>query len=185
MVYFRRRNVFYWGILFCWGWYQWYEKSECFFLSHSLLLVIFYIDIFFCSGLCRQMVSNRFMAEMGHIGILPLILTWLTNCELDIVLWTAGIYIPKATRMRTAPFRDRRVWKRLKTPIARFMGPTWGPSGADRTQVGPMLVPWTLLSAYRVRYPCCRITGPCESCDLFTWPKDESSAMSSNTGLMA
>ena len=28
----------------------------------------------------------------------------------------------------------------------RFMGPTWGPSGADRTQVGPMLAPWTLLS---------------------------------------
>ena len=30
--------------------------------------------------------------------------------------------------------------------IARFMGPTWGSSGADRTQVGPMLAPWTLLS---------------------------------------
>ena len=30
--------------------------------------------------------------------------------------------------------------------IARFMGPTWVPSVADRTQVGPMLVPWTLLS---------------------------------------
>ena len=30
--------------------------------------------------------------------------------------------------------------------IARFMGPTLGPSGADRTQVGPMLAPWTLLS---------------------------------------
>ena len=30
--------------------------------------------------------------------------------------------------------------------IARFMGPTWGPSGADRTQMGPMLAPWTLLS---------------------------------------
>ena len=26
------------------------------------------------------------------------------------------------------------------------MGRTWGPSGADRTQVGPMLAPWTLLS---------------------------------------
>ena len=25
------------------------------------------------------------------------------------------------------------------------MGPTWGPSGADRTQVGLMLAPWTLL----------------------------------------
>ena len=31
---------------------------------------------------------------------------------------------------------------------ARFMGPTWGPSGADRTQAGPMLAPWTLLSRY-------------------------------------
>ena len=29
--------------------------------------------------------------------------------------------------------------------IARFMGPTWGPSGADMTQVGPMLAPWPLL----------------------------------------
>ena len=26
------------------------------------------------------------------------------------------------------------------------MGPTWGPRGADRTHVGPMLAPWTLLS---------------------------------------
>ena len=26
------------------------------------------------------------------------------------------------------------------------MGPTWGPSGADRTQVGLMLAPWNLLS---------------------------------------
>ena len=31
---------------------------------------------------------------------------------------------------------------------ARFLGPTWGPSGADRTQMGPMLAPWTLLSGY-------------------------------------
>ena len=30
------------------------------------------------------------------------------------------------------------------------MGPTWGPSGADRTQVGPMLAPWTLLSGYQL-----------------------------------
>ena len=30
--------------------------------------------------------------------------------------------------------------------IARSLGQTWGPSGADRTQVGPMMTPWTLLS---------------------------------------
>ena len=34
----------------------------------------------------------------------------------------------------------------IQLQIAKFMGPTWGPSGADRTQVCPMLVPWTLLS---------------------------------------
>ena len=32
------------------------------------------------------------------------------------------------------------------TLIARSMWPTWGPSGANRAQVGPMLAPWTLLS---------------------------------------
>ena len=34
--------------------------------------------------------------------------------------------------------------------IASFMGPTWGPSGADRTQVGPVLAPWTLLSGLSI-----------------------------------
>ena len=32
------------------------------------------------------------------------------------------------------------------TTIAKFMGSTWGPSGAGRTQVGPMLAPWTSIS---------------------------------------
>ena len=27
--------------------------------------------------------------------------------------------------------------------IARFMGPTWGPPGACRPQMGPMMAPWT------------------------------------------
>ena len=34
----------------------------------------------------------------------------------------------------------------LTGSIARFMGSTWGPSGADRTHVGPMLASRTLLS---------------------------------------
>ena len=32
--------------------------------------------------------------------------------------------------------------------IASFMGPTWGSSGADRTQVSPMLAQWILLSGW-------------------------------------
>ena len=38
--------------------------------------------------------------------------------------------------------------------IARFMGPTWGPSGADRPQVGPILAPWTLLSGITHQAHC-------------------------------
>ena len=34
------------------------------------------------------------------------------------------------------------------TQIARFTGPTWGPPGSYRPQMGPMLAPWTLLSGY-------------------------------------
>ena len=30
--------------------------------------------------------------------------------------------------------------------ITKFMGPTWGPPGSCRPQMGPMLAPWTLLS---------------------------------------
>ena len=38
------------------------------------------------------------------------------------------------------------------TLITRFTGPTWGPPGADGTQVGPRLAPWSLLSGYIRRY---------------------------------
>ena len=34
----------------------------------------------------------------------------------------------------------------ITSQIAKFMGPTWGPPGSCRPQVGPMLAPWTLLS---------------------------------------
>ena len=34
----------------------------------------------------------------------------------------------------------------VTSQIAKFMGPTWGPPGSSRPQMGPMLAPWTLLS---------------------------------------
>ena len=33
----------------------------------------------------------------------------------------------------------------MNSQIAKFMGPTWGPPGSCRPQMGPMLAPWTLL----------------------------------------
>ena len=37
----------------------------------------------------------------------------------------------------------------VMTQIAKFMGPTWGPPGSCRPQMGPMLALWTLLSGDR------------------------------------
>ena len=48
--------------------------------------------------------------------------------------------------MGHGPLFNIRSWRNYTPLIARFMGPTWGPSGADRTQVGPMLAPLALLS---------------------------------------
>ena len=39
---------------------------------------------------------------------------------------------------------EHQVW--YWTLIARFMGPTWDPPGANRTQLGPMWETWKLLS---------------------------------------
>ena len=77
--------------------------------------------------------------------------------------------------------------------VAQFMGPTWDPPGADRTQVGPMLAPWTLLSGssstrqYFVRAVCngpwllvhwsasCAALDPDESIHFnYIWTADES-----------
>ena len=41
----------------------------------------------------------------------------------------------------------------LQSLIEKFMGPTWSPSGGARTQVGPMLAPWTLLSGLHQAKP--------------------------------
>ena len=40
----------------------------------------------------------------------------------------------------------KRVIMRLHPLLVSLIGLTWGPSGAHRTQMGPMLAPWTLLS---------------------------------------
>ena len=34
----------------------------------------------------------------------------------------------------------------IASQIASFLGPAWGPAGFSRSQIGPMLAPWTLLS---------------------------------------
>ena len=53
----------------------------------------------------------------------------------DVIMASVMCFIP-----RVSPW--------IRALIARFMGPTWGRSEADRAQVGPMLASWTLLSGW-------------------------------------
>ena len=50
------------------------------------------------------------------------------------VLCTGSVPMPPAADIYSHDY----FGKNFPTLIARFMGPTWGPSGSDRTQVGPM-----------------------------------------------
>ena len=47
---------------------------------------------------------------------------------------------------RSVIFLNIFPYRFVRPQIARFMGPTWGPPGSCRPQLGPMLAPWTLLS---------------------------------------
>ena len=77
---------------------------------------------------------------------------WKNNLVPDRVDGTngiSGIFMLKAVyAWDKLPHFLYRLYPTLLTLTTRFMGPTWGPSGANRTQVGPMLAPWTSLSGY-------------------------------------
>ena len=60
------------------------------------------------------------------------------SCTMEVPMWIKPDKTPAAETVCKYIFLE-------VTKIAKFMGPTWGPSGADRTQVGPMLAPWTFV----------------------------------------
>ena len=96
---------------------------------------------------------NRLITKVSRMSIIttaywhaytPMILRRLSTTKKESIAWCSVILAYGLSLM----------WV-MSTMIARFMGPTWGPSGADRTQVGPMLAPWTLLSGYGSSKPQC------------------------------
>ena len=57
------------------------------------------------------------------------------------------------------------IYSLIHHQIAKFMGPTWGPPGSCRPQMGPMLAPWTLLSG-SPKYTCRVISYLIVLCDV-------------------
>ena len=93
---------------------------------------------------CMSMIANDIFTT-----IIPLMFHWLLlMTEVMDRCWSIVI-TGKVTHLICIWYDIRACcisYQTLPSLIARFMGPTWGPSWADRTLVGPRLAPWTLLS---------------------------------------
>ena len=54
----------------------------------------------------------------------------------------------------------------MRTQIAKFTGPKWGPPGSCRPRMGPMLAPWTLQFGYSTcQIGCTRLDSNLLGCD--------------------
>ena len=85
-------------------------------------------------GLKLNHVSKRSYNGPFYKNGLTEVKTWI-NIHMHWFIWDVFYHLYSC-------FNGRLTKSPLKlTLVARFMGPTWGPSGTDSTQVGPMLVP--------------------------------------------
>ena len=105
--------------------------------------------------MCRYRCDTDGLVNYVVLGISDLQTLSTTNsaviCDIALVWGTPTIFEKDWMLISSKKYRPAKTqpnFTKLYTSplIARFMGPTWGPSGTDRTQVGPMLAPWNLLS---------------------------------------
>ena len=80
-------------------------------------------------------------------------LFWIFSLYGPVVLYVWYKHIWPLNFMRGVCSYYNGIYQLNKPQIARFMGPTWGPPGSCRSQKGPMLAPWTLLSGHVEHVP--------------------------------
>ena len=122
-----------------------------FFSFYSLVTEIV---LFFEADICPVSCDKYVIAACGCISEFRLTIKppLSTSCISDLLWINLGLFS---------------IYGLAKSSlITRFKGPTWGPPGADRTQVGPMLAPWTLLSGLASERECCTYAKAC----LMQWP---------------
>ena len=96
-------------------------------------------DVLDCSILCEK--RDR-VNTSRVIDALRLWMWWATEHSYILCSLRMNELTPcKTMSPLLHTMRAINIFRCVNTLIARFMGPTWGPSGADKTQVGPMLGP--------------------------------------------
>ena len=106
----------------------------------------------------RIFIVSQSRAAIGQWGGLGWIFQCVRTVTIIILKYILG-HLPEKdqkgwyTAWQTSLANDEYLSDLISFPDSKVHGPTWGPSGADRTQVGPMLAPWTLLSGLGFRTP--------------------------------
>ena len=137
-------------------------------------MVTFSTLLTICGGIHRSPVNSPHKGLWRGALVFPLvcawIIGWVNNREAGDLKHHHTHYDVTVMRSRETSTHSNQNWvsgisaRHNSKPslIARFMGPTWGPSGADRTQVGPMLALWTLLSGIshqKLHWQSCGLTS--------------------------
>ena len=109
-----------------------------------------------CAELCASTMMTRFRVDTVIVELHMETIIELVRvpykcrtccCKVNKQFCCSFCYIPWKWLTMGKAYSRYDVVKQSETPlIAGFMGPIWGPCGADRTQVWPMLALWTLLS---------------------------------------
>ena len=95
---------------------------------------------------------KSYVSTMGYLFVQYTLSKWVSNTNRIVLnikwsIWFSSIDLHTYTENNRFVFllclHDELS---MQTLIARFMGPTWGSSGAHMTKVGHVLAPWILLS---------------------------------------
>ena len=112
------------------SWYVYVSQKEL------IYLFLFYIPLYISCQPGQMTSSGSCLTR--DIGCPVFALVFLTG----MLLFRGRAVVVRCHEL------DGELRKGSASQIARFTGPTWGPPGSCRSQMGPMLAPWTLLSAF-------------------------------------
>ena len=112
------------------SWWVFPSTDECDWMESHAPIYYLFLNIFILC--CPPHISSTAINFVQQTCFMP-------QCRVVAVRWDGHkCWMPICDA-------SRNHLPQISTLIARFMGPTWGPSGANRTQVGPMLAPLILL----------------------------------------
>ena len=139
---------------------RWYSRAQCFWRIKRYALCWLSYPCIRCISYWLRNVNTNFHKQMKRSVwesiVYRKLLTWTLPTR-QIPTWTIPTHtlsIQEIIHHHLAHPNtsiQNKIYKisshsTITTLIARFMGPTRCPPGADRTQVGPMLAQWSLLS---------------------------------------